>query len=78
MLRIFKDGSAWADLNDFAEIHDGDPVADPFDDGHIVADEQEGEVKLLLQIQKQVADLRLDRDVQSRNGLVCNDHLRIE
>ena len=37
-----------------------------------------GEVELLLQVLQQVDDLRLDRDVQGRDGLVADDQARVE
>ncbi len=45
-MRILDDCSARANLNNLAEIHNGDPMADPFDDGDVVRNEQEGEAKL--------------------------------
>ena len=52
------------DLDDLAEIHDRNAVADVLDHPQIVRDEQIGEPELLLQIEQHVQDLRLDRDVE--------------
>jgi hypothetical protein len=43
-----------------------------------VRDEDVGEVELLLQLDEQVQHLRLDRDVECRDGLVGDDELRLE
>ena len=42
-----------------------------------MSDEEVGEAKLLLQLHEQVEDLRLDRHVEGRHGLVRNDELRV-
>ena len=64
------------DLDDLAQIHDGHAVADALHHGDVVADEEIGEPQFLLQVQHQVDDLRLDRDVERRHGLVGDDQLR--
>ncbi len=73
MLRIAEDRSPGADLHDLAEIHHGDPVADPLHHRHVVRDEQVGEAQFRLEVEHQVHDLRLDRDVQRRDRLVGDD-----
>src|SRR5882757_2703738 len=60
-------------LDDLAEIHDGDTVRHVLDDRQIVADEEQREAELPLQILQQVYDLRLDGDVESRDRLVADD-----
>ena len=65
-------------LDDAAEIHDGDAVADVLDHGEVVGDEQVGELELLLQVDQQVDDLRLDRDVERRHRLVADDQVGAE
>ncbi|APZ55380.1 hypothetical protein Ga0080574_TMP5098 (plasmid) [Salipiger abyssi] len=67
--------TARPDLDDPAEIHHRDAVADPLHHRHVVADEEIGEPALALQRHHQVDDLRLDRHVQRRNRLV-GDHQR--
>src|SRR3954468_16239645 len=59
-------------LDKLAEIHDRDPVAHVMDYGEIVRDEEQREPKLALKPAQQVEDLRLDRDVQCRDGLVTD------
>ena len=66
------------ELDDAAEVHDRDPVADVLHDGKIVGDEQIREFEFLLQVYQEVDDLRLDRDVESRNGFIADDETGIE
>src|SRR5215470_3743561 len=61
------------DLDDLAQVHHGHARADVLDDGEIVRDEDVREAELGLEILEQVDDLRLDRDVQRRDGLVGDD-----
>ncbi len=66
------------ELDDLAEIHHRDPVGDVADDGEVVRDEEIGEVELLLQLDEQVQDLGLDRDVERGDRLVGDDELRLQ
>jgi len=52
------------ELDDLAEIHDRDPMGHVLDDGEIMADEEEREAELALQVLQQVHDLRLDGNVE--------------
>jgi hypothetical protein len=51
-------------------------VGDVADHAEIVGDEHVRELELVLQVFEQVEDLRLDRDVERRDGLVGDDQLR--
>src|SRR4051794_6573603 len=66
------------DLDDPAEIHDGDPVRDVADDGEVVRDEEVRQLELVLELLEQVDDLRLDRDVEGRDRLVGDDEVGIQ
>ena len=48
------------------------------DDREVVRDEEVGELELVLQVDEQVQDLGLDRDVERRDRLVGDDQLRLE
>ncbi len=48
------------------------------DDPEVVGDEDVGERELLLEVIEEIQHLRLDRDVQGRDGLVGDDQLRPE
>ena len=78
MLRAGKQRLLVGELDDLAEIHDRDAVADVLDDGEIMTDEQEGEAEIELQILQQVHDLRLDRYIKRRNRLVAHDLAVVE
>ena len=65
-------------LDDPAEVHHRDPVADVADDGQVVGDEEVGQPELALEPLEQVDDLRLDRDVERADGLVGHDQVRVE
>ena len=62
-------------LDDLAEVHDRNPVADVPDHGQVVRDHHVGQAQLFLQILEQVDDLGLDRHVQRGNRLVGDDQL---
>jgi len=47
-------------LNDFTQIHDGNPIADMTDYGQVVGNEQICQIKFLLELFKEVNDLSLD------------------
>ena len=65
-------------LDDPAEIHHGDAVADVLDHRQVVRDEQVRQAELALQVHQQVDDLRLDRHVERGDRLVADDQLRVE
>ena len=66
------------ELDDAAEIHHRDAMADVLDHGEVVGDEQVGEFQFLLQVHQQVDDLRLDRHVERRYRLVADDQVGAE
>src|SRR6266567_2820653 len=74
--RIAEQLPGRCDLDDPAEIHHGDPMADVLDHGEIVRDKEIRQAELALQIGEQVDDLRLHRDIERRDGLVAHDQLR--
>src|SRR5580704_11193066 len=65
------------ELDDLAEIHHRHPMGQVLDNGEVVADEQEREPKLALQILQQVHDLGLDGHVEGRDRFVAYDEVRI-
>ena len=66
------------DLHDLAEVHHGDAVGDVSDDREVVRDEEVREPELVLELDEQVDDLRLDRDVERGDRLVEDQHLRVQ
>ena len=65
-------------LDELAEVHHPDPVADVLDDRQVVGDEQVGQVELAPEVEEQVQDLALDRHVEGRHRLVADDEVRVE
>ena len=65
------------DLDQFTQIHDADAVADVFDDIEAVGDEEIGQAEFFFEVIEQIEHLRLDRNVQCRDGLVADDELRL-
>ena len=65
------------ELDDLAEVHHRDAVGDVAHDAEVVRDEDVGQRELVLQVVEQVHDLRLDRDVERRDGLVGDDQPRV-
>ena len=66
------------DLDDLAEIHHRDPVADVLDDRKVVGDEQVRQSELRAQVREQVEDLGLDRHIERRDRLVTDDELGLD
>ena len=62
-------------LDDLAEVHDRDLVADVPDHGQVVRDHHVGQAQLVLQVLEQVDDLGLDRYVERGDRLVGDDQL---
>ena len=57
-------------LDHAPEVHDVDAVAQVTHDGEVVRDHEVGDSRLLLELDEQVEDLRLDDHVERRGGLV--------
>ncbi len=66
------------DLDDLAEVHHRDPVADVLDHRQVVGDEQVCQPEPLAQVGQQVEDLALDRHVERRDRLVADDELGLD
>src|SRR5215813_7854639 len=73
--RIAEEFVFRSELDNAAEIHHRDPVADVLDDRQIVCDEKIRQPKLALQVDQQIDYLRLHRDVERRDWLVAHDQL---
>src|SRR5215468_2603009 len=73
VLRILDHGGARTDLDNFAQIHHRDPVAYALDHSDIMGDEEIGKTELGLEAHQQIDDLRLDRYIERRYGLVGHD-----
>ena len=78
MTGVAKERSRGSRLDDAAEIHDGDMIADVPHDPQVVRDEEIGKTAFRLNVLQQVDDLRLDRDVERGDRLVGDDQRRVE
>ena len=74
---IIKDILLVTELYHRAEVHDADLVGNELNDREVVRDEEIGEVHRLLKALQKVDNLRLDRNVESGNGLVTYYELRL-
>ena len=78
VLRVLEDLLGLALLDDLAAIHNDDVVRDIADRLDVMADEHHGQAELLLKVGQQVQNLRADRNVQSRGGLVGDDGIGVQ
>src|SRR5438093_3451743 len=76
MLRAPEQRASRSELDDPAEVHHGDTMADVLDHREIVRDKKVRQVELALEIDEQVDDLGLHRDIERRHRLVADDELR--
>ncbi len=70
VLRRVKDPRHGAGLDDLALLHHADPVGDAPHDPQIMGDEQQGHAFVALQFGQQFQNLRLNRHIERRGGLV--------
>src|SRR5438874_3975468 len=77
MQRIQKNRLRGAFLDDGAEIHHSNPIADQPDYSQIMADEDHRHAPPRLQILQKIDHLRLDRDVERRYWLVADKEIWI-
>jgi hypothetical protein len=77
VLRRAEEGVALRQLDDLAGVHHRDAVRHLRHDRQVVRDEEQRHAALLLQLEEQLEDLRLDGDVERGGGLVGDQHLGI-
>ena len=65
-------------FDEFTVFENRDLIADVFNDGEIVGNEEVGEVKFFLEVHQKVNDLGLDRDIEGTDRLVANNKLRFD
>ena len=78
MLRARIERLLVGDLDDFPQVHHGNPRRDVLHHAKVVGDEKIGQAKFRLQIGQQVDDLCLHRYVQRGNRLVAHDEFRVQ
>lgn len=62
-------------LHDASLIHDGSPMAHLIDQGQVMADENDGQLRLPLNGEKQIDDLLLHRHIEGTGRLVADEDL---
>src|SRR5205085_7447933 len=72
------DGVGVAPLNNAAQVHHQDALADVLDHGKVVRDEEVGDVVPVLQVLQEVDDLRLDGQIQGADRFVTTDEPRFD
>ena len=75
VVRAVEDDVGRAELHQPPEVEDGDAVGDVADDAEVVADEEVRDATFRLQLDEQVEDRRLHRDVERARRLVADDEL---
>ena len=65
-------------FDELTVFKNGDLIADVFDDGEIVGNEEVGEVKFFLEVHQKVDDLGLNRHIECADGFVADDELRFD
>ena len=73
VLGIRVDRLRRADLDDPAEVHDRDPVAEELRRRQVVRDVEVGQVELALELEHQLEDLGPHAHVEHRDGLVGHE-----
>ena len=64
-------------FHDAPPVHDRHPRAEKSDHREVVGDEEVRKVVLALELAQEIQHLRLDRDVEGRDGLVEDDEARL-
>jgi hypothetical protein len=64
---------ASANLDDLPEVHHRYPIGQMLNDGEIVANEEESQAELVLEVRKEVDDLSLDGNIKGGDRLVADD-----
>ena len=77
MERTAEQHLAGPGLHDAPPVHDRDPRAEEPHHREVVGDEEVRKVVLALELAEEIQDLRLDRDVEGRDGLVEDDEARL-
>jgi hypothetical protein len=78
VLRRAEHGGGPADLDDAPGLHDRDAVGDLGDHRQLVGDEDDRHAQLVAQVDEQLQQLRLDRDVERADRLVGDEHLGVD
>lgn len=64
-------------FHDFTFVHDGDVIRHVVNNREVVGNEDHGEFHFPDELLEEIEDLGLDGDIQRRDGLVCDDEVRL-
>ena len=70
---LTADGFSAANLDEFAQVHDANPITHMLDSGQVVADQEIGDPEFSLQIFQEIKNLRTDGDIERGHRFV-EDH----
>ena len=73
LLRAVDDLLDRTGFDDLAFEQDDDPVGEVADDRQVVGDEQHGDAVTVVDVEEEIEDLGLDRDVERGDGLVAHE-----
>ncbi len=68
----------WSRFHDVAEIHHHSSISNLADDTQVVGDEQIRQAEFSLQFREEGDDARLDGDIESTEGLVQDEEIRLQ
>ena len=71
--RRLEDREDVADLDNPARVHDDDAIGELCDQAEVVCDEDDRRLRLALRGLQHLDDLRLDRHIERRRRLVCDE-----
>lgn len=69
--RVFEELFGEAALNDLASVHNERSLGEEADDAKVMGDEEKAHVERFMKIEKKVENLSLNRNIESRDGLVA-------
>ncbi len=78
MLGAAEELCARCELDELAEVHHGDAVAEKLDRSQVVRDEEAAEAHVALEVAQEVEDRCLNRHVERRHGLVRDQHAGLQ
>jgi len=67
---LTADGFSAANLDEFAQVHDTNPITHMLDSSQVVADQEIGDPEFSLQIFQEIENLRTDGDIERGHRLV--------
>ena len=76
MQRIFVNGLCFTQFHDPSQIHNGNTIADMFDDAQVMRNKNIGQMIFFLKLIQQIQYLRLNRHIQCGNRFIADHQFR--